>query len=145
MQIIHASSALNILPVVSSELVSSLEREEKEAGNLQCFHCQVLEDQNAARYERMSLEQYLNLNAYSTAFRLHYLLPMCAAVWSSPNRKARFATKLLLFIAMAFLIACILSQLSFPSETVLHSSGQRCCQNAKRSLYYKNVQAEISL
>ena len=54
---------------------------------MSCECCQVLDERHAAMYEDMSLEQYLDRNKYSSVFRLHYLLPMCAAVWSSPNRK----------------------------------------------------------
>ena len=54
--------------------------------------CKVLEERNAAKYENMSMEAFLDQNNYSASFRQHYLLPMCAAVWSSPNRKVDFHT-----------------------------------------------------
>jgi len=47
---------------------------------------QVLGSQ-AALYEGMSMGEYLVKNGYSQAFQRHYLLPMCAAVWSVPNAK----------------------------------------------------------
>lgn len=36
-------------------------------------------------YRDMTLGQYLAREKYSTAFQRHYVLPMCAAVWSVPN------------------------------------------------------------
>lgn len=39
----------------------------------------------------VTLAQYLERNGYSEAFRKHYLLPMCAAVWSVPNSQVRRA------------------------------------------------------
>ena len=50
---------------------------------------QVLRPENEARYAGMSMGDYLEENKYSRAFRAHYLLPMCAAVWSVPNSQAR--------------------------------------------------------
>ena len=46
---------------------------------------QVLEPAQAAAYRDVTLAQYLERNRYSDAFSRHYLLPMCAAVWSVPN------------------------------------------------------------
>ena len=46
---------------------------------------QVLLPKNAATYQDMTLGEYLRRNRYSTAFTEHYVLPMCAAVWSVPN------------------------------------------------------------
>ncbi|GBF87498.1 cyclopropane fatty acid synthase [Raphidocelis subcapitata] len=45
----------------------------------------VLEPSSAASYRDVALGAYLDSNGYSQAFRRHYLLPMCAAVWSVPN------------------------------------------------------------
>ena len=50
---------------------------------------QVLRPENEAKYAGMSMGEYLEGNKYSKAFRAHYLLPMCAAVWSVPNSQAR--------------------------------------------------------
>jgi hypothetical protein len=36
-------------------------------------------------YAHKSLGQYIKEKGYSRAFVSHYLLPMCAAVWSVPN------------------------------------------------------------
>jgi predicted NAD/FAD-binding protein len=47
----------------------------------------VLEPSNAAAYRGKTLAAYLAENRYSEAFRRHYLLPMCAAVWSVPNQQ----------------------------------------------------------
>ena len=46
---------------------------------------QVLRPEAAAKYERMSLGQYLKEGGFSAVFTSHYLLPMCAAVWSVPS------------------------------------------------------------
>lgn len=46
---------------------------------------QVLEPSAAAAFRDVTLAAYLETNGYSDAFRRHYLLPMCAAVWSVPN------------------------------------------------------------
>lgn len=40
---------------------------------------------SAARWRGATLAQYLEARGYGDAFRRHYLLPMCAAVWSVPN------------------------------------------------------------
>jgi predicted NAD/FAD-binding protein len=47
--------------------------------------CQVLEPGSHHVYRDMTLGQYLRAEGYSDAFRAHYVLPMCAAVWSVPN------------------------------------------------------------
>lgn len=47
----------------------------------------VLEPPAAAAHRDVTLAQYLERNGYSAAFRRHYLLPMCAAVWSVPNEQ----------------------------------------------------------
>jgi predicted NAD/FAD-binding protein len=46
---------------------------------------QVLRPEAAAKYEHMSLGEFLKEGGYSGVFTSHYLLPMCAAVWSVPN------------------------------------------------------------
>jgi hypothetical protein len=50
---------------------------------------QVLEPSAAAATRDMTLATYLDKHGYSDAFRRHYLLPMCAAVWSVPNQQVR--------------------------------------------------------
>lgn len=35
----------------------------------------------------MSLGHYIQKKGYSNAFVSNYLLPMCAAVWSVPNKQ----------------------------------------------------------
>jgi len=46
---------------------------------------QVLDAKHAHAYEGVTLGQYLDRKGYSEVFRTHYVLPMCAAVWSVPN------------------------------------------------------------
>lgn len=41
----------------------------------------------SATYQNKTLGEYLDENGYSEAFRRNYLLPMCAAVWSVPNKQ----------------------------------------------------------
>jgi predicted NAD/FAD-binding protein len=48
----------------------------------------VLKPELADKYAKMSLGQYIHDKGYSGAFVSHYLLPMCAAVWSVPNAQA---------------------------------------------------------
>ena len=48
---------------------------------------QVVKPENAARFEHVSLGEYLRSNGYSEAFVHNYILPMCAAVWSMPSSK----------------------------------------------------------
>ena len=48
---------------------------------------QVVRPENAARFEHVSLGEYLQSNGYSDAFVHNYILPMCAAVWSMPSSK----------------------------------------------------------
>lgn len=50
---------------------------------------QVLRPENTAKFESMSLGDYLHGNGYSDAFIQQYILPMCAAVWSMPSSKVR--------------------------------------------------------
>ncbi len=57
------------------------------------FGCQVLEPANAHKYAAMTLGKYLDSNGYSTAFKVNYVLPMCAAVWSVPTNQVRRAVK----------------------------------------------------
>eukprot|EP01023_Acetabularia_acetabulum_P058522 TRINITY_DN6925_c0_g2_i3.p1 TRINITY_DN6925_c0_g2~~TRINITY_DN6925_c0_g2_i3.p1 ORF type:complete len:1028 (-),score=184.63 TRINITY_DN6925_c0_g2_i3:1047-3677(-) len=45
----------------------------------------VLKAENEDKYSNCSLGEYLEMKGYSTAFRRHYILPMCAAVWSAPE------------------------------------------------------------
>ena len=45
----------------------------------------VLEPSAAARWRDVTLGAYLESKGYGEAFRRHYLLPMCAAVWSVPS------------------------------------------------------------
>jgi predicted NAD/FAD-binding protein len=51
----------------------------------------VLEPSAAASDRDMTLSAYLDKHRYGDAFRRHYLLPMCAAVWSVPNQQVRSA------------------------------------------------------
>jgi hypothetical protein len=44
-----------------------------------------LEPGHSAAARDQTLASYLQQHGYSDAFRRHYLLPMCAAVWSVPN------------------------------------------------------------
>ena len=46
---------------------------------------QVLEGAMAHEYESVTLGEYLTRHNYSAAFKEHYVLPMCAAVWSVPS------------------------------------------------------------
>eukprot|EP01025_Chloroclados_australasicus_P005212 TRINITY_DN11504_c0_g2_i5.p1 TRINITY_DN11504_c0_g2~~TRINITY_DN11504_c0_g2_i5.p1 ORF type:complete len:1114 (+),score=82.38 TRINITY_DN11504_c0_g2_i5:37-3378(+) len=45
----------------------------------------VLESSQISQYEQQTLGDYLESNGYSEAFKRHYVLPMCAAVWSAPE------------------------------------------------------------
>lgn len=45
----------------------------------------VLEGAMAHEYESVTLGEYLTRHNYSAAFKEHYVLPMCAAVWSVPS------------------------------------------------------------
>jgi len=51
------------------------------------LRAQVVRPENAARFEHVSLGEYLHSNGYSDAFIRNYILPMCAAVWSMPSSK----------------------------------------------------------
>ena len=42
-----------------------------------------------AKFESMTLAEYLRLRRYSLSFQQNYVLPMCAAVWSVPNAQVR--------------------------------------------------------
>ncbi len=44
------------------------------------------------KYAEHSLGQYIREKGYSQAFISHYLLPMCAAVWSVPNAQVPMHT-----------------------------------------------------
>jgi len=56
-----------------------------------CGCVQVLDAGKAHLYEHMTLGQYLSANGYSDTFQKHYVLPMCAAVWSVPTDQVRTA------------------------------------------------------
>ena len=49
------------------------------------FGFQATEVLSNERLGRLSLGAYLNERGYSKAFRDFYVIPMCAAIWSSPN------------------------------------------------------------
>ncbi|KAF9046220.1 amine oxidase [Panaeolus papilionaceus] len=48
-----------------------------------CSRRVLLDDQ----YEEVSIGEYLTKNGYSDAFRMNYLVPMTAAIWSTPPDK----------------------------------------------------------
>ncbi len=48
---------------------------------------QVLDAAHEREYRTMSLGQYLDQQGYSQGFRDNYVLPMCAAIWSVPNKQ----------------------------------------------------------
>ncbi len=50
---------------------------------------QVLEPAHEHEYRTVSLGQYLEQQGYSQGFRDNYVLPMCAAIWSVPNKQVR--------------------------------------------------------
>lgn len=49
---------------------------------------EVLRDDRAAEFEDVSLGEYLERKRYSTFFREHYVIPMCAAIWSCSDEDA---------------------------------------------------------
>ena len=61
------------------------------------LYAQVARPENAARFEHVSLGEYLHSNGYSDAFIHNYILPMCAAVWSMPSSKVTPAYNLLVY------------------------------------------------
>ena len=58
-----------------------------ELHKIQCTNAQVLECAYAHIYKSMTMGEYLKRHGYSLSFQHNYLLPMCAAVWSVPNRQ----------------------------------------------------------
>jgi hypothetical protein len=50
---------------------------------------EVLEPKNAAKFEKVTLGDYLNTEGYSDFFRENYVVPMCAAIWSCSNKAER--------------------------------------------------------
>jgi predicted NAD/FAD-binding protein/cyclopropane fatty-acyl-phospholipid synthase-like methyltransferase len=48
----------------------------------------VLLPENSTKYRDVTLGQFLDEKKYGQAFRLQYVLPMCAAVWSVPQSQA---------------------------------------------------------
>jgi uncharacterized protein len=51
------------------------------------FNRICLEDRSAGRLETMSIGDYLNWRGFSPGFTNNYLVPMAAAIWSSPVAK----------------------------------------------------------
>ncbi|CAN7495693.1 NAD(P)/FAD-dependent oxidoreductase [Pararhizobium sp. LjRoot238] len=51
------------------------------------FNRICLEDRSAGRLETMSIGDYLNWRGFSPGFTNNYLVPMAAAIWSSPAAK----------------------------------------------------------
>jgi uncharacterized protein len=49
------------------------------------FNRQCVEDRDAGHLEHRSIGDYLDLRKYSAGFRDNYLIPMAAAIWSTPR------------------------------------------------------------
>lgn len=49
---------------------------------------EVLDEKRATEFEDVSLGEYLERNRYSTFFKDHYVVPMCAAIWSCSDEDA---------------------------------------------------------